>query len=121
MGVTFVRVHAAGESLETLLNPRRPDGWVASDETYEAQPLGVSCCDSLDDLRRYIRAYSMAVQPGDRLVLLTGRRSYEADRDHHASRAIVESYEVLGDAREWLDLCSRIEEWEPAYDELEDA
>lgn len=99
----FFRIHSAGESLDTLLDPKRPDGWVASDEDLESQPHGVSCCETLEDLRRYVSYYSMSVGAGDRLVRLLGHGSYEHDRDRYAARAIVESVEVLGDAKEWLD------------------
>ena len=99
----YYRIHSAAESLETLLDASRKDGWVASDETAETPPHGISCCGSLDDLREYVRYYSMSVRPGDRLVELTGRKSHDEDRDQYAMRAVVESYEVLGDAREWLD------------------
>lgn len=90
------RIHAPGEPLETLLDPRRPDGWVASDESYEAQPLGVSCCASIADLMAYARHYSMSALPGSLLVELRGKWSPESDRDEYAQRIIVESYRVLG-------------------------
>src|SRR5690606_8291864 len=35
--MTFYRIHRADESPETVLDPTRPDGWVASDEGYETQ------------------------------------------------------------------------------------
>jgi len=100
--MNFVRIHSASESLETLLNPARRDGWVASDEKAESQPRGISCCLEEDDLRSYVRMYSMAIQPGDVLVRLVGRLSADRDRDQGAVRAIVESYEVIGDARDWF-------------------
>lgn len=103
--LTYYRIHRAGESLETVLDARRPDGWVASDEGGDGyvQPLGVSACASLEDLRRYVREYSLSIRPGDRLVALTGRLSYDEDRDLHACRVMVSSYEDLGSAKEWQD------------------
>lgn len=92
---TAYRIHSADEPLETLLNPRRPDGWVASDEDYDSQPLGVSCCRTIGDLMRYARKYSMRDGPS-LLVELTGEWSGESDRDEHADRMIVTSYRVIG-------------------------
>lgn len=93
---TAYRIHCADEPLESLLDPRRPDGWVASDESYETQPLGVSCCSSILDLMRYARAYNMSALPGSMLVELEGEWSHESDRDQHAERMIVRSYRVIG-------------------------
>lgn len=103
MAREFFRIHSATESLDTLLDPKRPDGWVASDEDLESQPHGVSCCETLEDLRRYVSYYSMGVRTGDRLVRLLGAPSYDQDRDRYAARAVVESVEVIGDAKAWLD------------------
>jgi len=100
--MNFYRIHAAGESLETLLNASRKDGWVADDESAESQPRGISCCETEDDMRTYIRMYSMCINKGDTLVRLSGSLSQDADRDQHAVRAIVSSYEVMGDAGKWL-------------------
>lgn len=85
---TYWRVHSGDEKPETVLDPRRPDGWVADDEEYKTQPEGVSVCDDLDGLRRYIREYSMAVQPGDVVLELRGRRVGH-DRDNGATRIRV--------------------------------
>lgn len=93
---TAYRIHSALESLESLLDPRRPDGWVAGDEDYETQPLGVSCCASIAELMAYIREYSMTAEPGSLLVELTGTWSPERDRDDHAARMLVTSYRVIG-------------------------
>ena len=78
--VVAYRIQRGAESLEPLLDPRRPDGWTCDEERVETQPLGVSACSSEDDLRAYIREYSLAVREGDRLVeyellALDGRRS----------------------------------------------
>lgn len=101
--MAYYRIHRAGEALETMLDPTRKDGWVASDEAPETQPHGISCCADLDDLRSYVSMYSMNVQPGDLLVRVVGRQSWDSDRDQYAVRVIVERYEVVGDAREWLE------------------
>lgn len=102
MGLDWWRVQRAGEAVETLLDPRRPDGWVASDEDRETQPFGVSVCEDLSALRRYIREYSMSVRPGDRLVRVVGVLSPDQDRDMAAARVIASEVEVIGDARAWL-------------------
>lgn len=94
---TYYRVHSADESPETVLDPRRPDGWVASDEAYETQPHGVSCCPSIGDLLRYIRHYGLAPQGGD-VVLALDAEVCDDDRDEYASRVEVRSYRVLGSA-----------------------
>lgn len=86
---TFYRIHSAAEPVETVLNPARPDGWVASDEDLATQPHGVACCDSVESLRRYIRLYSLTAQPGDVVLEMSGRYSHDDDRDQHAVRAIV--------------------------------
>lgn len=96
------RIHSGTESLETLLNADRKDGWVASDESAETQAKGISCCESLDALASYISMYSLNIQPGDVLVELVGQHSYDSDRDQGAVRLIVERFEVLGNAAEWL-------------------
>jgi hypothetical protein len=89
------RIHSGSEPAETVLDPRRPDGWVAGDEDLETQPHGISVCDSLEDLRRYIRTYSMSVRPGDRLLVLSGHICGD-DRDDWACRAEIEEVvEVL--------------------------
>lgn len=101
---TYYRIHRATESLDTILDPRRPDGWVAGDEGHDTQPHGVSACagPDLEHLRRYVREYSMAIQPGDRIVAIVGRLGDE-DRDDHAVRVIATSCEVVGDARSWYE------------------
>lgn len=93
---TAYRIHNADESLETLLDPTRPDGWMASDESLKSQPHGISCCASIDDLMAYARMYSMSALPGARLVELTGEWSYDQDRDQGARRMVVRSYRVIG-------------------------
>jgi hypothetical protein len=100
---TMYRIHCADEALDTVLDARRPDGWVASDEDGASQPLGVSACMSLEHLRRYCSTYGLWPQPGDVVLALEGRLSDEEDRDQWAVRAIVSGYRVLGDARAWLD------------------
>jgi hypothetical protein len=99
--MTGYRIHSADEDLEALLDPRRPDGWIADDESAETQPYGVSCCLSLRDLARYVRHYSLAPQPGDLLVRLDGDLG-DDDRDQHAARLVVDRYEVIGTASEFL-------------------
>jgi hypothetical protein len=95
MLIRCFRVHPAGESPETVLDVRRPDGWVASDESYATQPQGVSVCHTLDDLRWYIRAYQMAVQPGDVVLEVLGE-IVGHDRDClQASRVRVASIEAV--------------------------
>ena len=88
------RIHLATESLETLLDPSRPDGWVASDESYDSQPEGVSCCPTLAALAHYVRHYGMSDLPSV-LVELTGRE-IGGDRDQLATRMLVDSYRVIG-------------------------
>lgn len=92
---TAYRIHCKSESLETLLDPTREDGWVASDEDYETQPRGISCCATIGDLMRYARLYSMSDVPAY-LVELTGEWSSDDDRDEYADRMIVSSYRVIG-------------------------
>lgn len=94
---TYYRIHSADEAPETVLDPTRPDGWVASDEAYETQPHGVSACASLGELIRYCQVYGLAPQPGDVVLRLRGRVCDE-DRDQHAVRVEVESYEVVAPA-----------------------
>ena len=94
---TYYRVHSADEPPETVLDPSRPDGWVASDESYESQPHGVSACASLEDLLRYIRHYSLTPQDGDVVLALEGAVCDE-DRDVDAVRVEVRSYRVLDSA-----------------------
>ena len=88
-----VRIHSFSDELSTLLDPRRPDGWVASDETYETQPYGVSACDNVRDLMGYIDEYSLCANDGDVLVGLVGD-SHPA-RDLYETRTDVASYTVL--------------------------
>lgn len=99
----YYRIHKGSESLDTILDSRRPDGWVADDESYETQPMGVSCCQDLDTLARYIRHYGMCVRQGDVLVRVIGSLSYDRDRDLGVDRVIATGYEVLGCARTWVD------------------
>jgi hypothetical protein len=102
MALAYYRIHRASESLDTLLDSSRKDGWCADDESAETQPVGISCCADLDALRSYVREYSMSVRPGDLLVRVVGSLSYDSDRDHGAERVMVEGYEVLADAHAWL-------------------
>lgn len=99
----YYRIHRANESIETILDPSRRDGWVASDEDGDdyVQPHGVSACATLEHLARYIRHYSMSLREGDRLVRISGRLSYDQDRDDWACRVIAESVEIIGDALAW--------------------
>lgn len=99
----FYRIHPGEEDPNTVLDPERPDGWVASDEDYETQPLGTSATENLDDLASYVSLYSLNVLPGDVILKLNGQLSPEPDRDQFAVRVIVESYEVLGSASDWQD------------------
>jgi hypothetical protein len=98
--ITAYRIHSADEAAKTVLDAERPDGWVASDEAYETQPHGVSACLTLRELATYVSLYSLAIQPGDRVLALRGTYG-DDDRDQHAVRVIVESYEDLGDAQAW--------------------
>lgn len=97
----FYRVQCADESLSTLLNPARPDGWVASDESLETQPRGIPACSSLHDLARYVSLYGLSIQEGDKLVVITGSLSSDDDRDQWAVRCIAERAEVIGSASAW--------------------
>lgn len=99
----YYRIHPSAEDPSTALDPERPDGWVASDESYETQPLGTSATESLNDLASYVSLYSLNVLPGDLILKLDGHLSPEPDRDQFAVRVIVESYEVLGFASDWQD------------------
>lgn len=94
---TFYRIHSASESIDTVLDVTRPDGWVASDEGYETQPRGVSACASIGDLIRYCRTYGLTPQPGDVVLRLEGREC-DRDRDQWAVRVEVESASVMGSA-----------------------
>lgn len=91
---TYYRIHSADEAPETVLDPTRPDGWVASDEDYETQPRGVSACASVGDLIRYCRTYGLAPQPGDVVLRLEGR-TCDIDRDQWAVRVEVERVSVV--------------------------
>jgi len=112
------RIHSHTESLDTVLDARRCDGWVADDEAYETQPHGVSSCATLHDMAHYVRAYSMGVKDTDTLVELTGEPSCDSDRDDYAVRTVVSSYRVLATGADFraaatLYLDERgIEDWE---------
>lgn len=95
-------MHATDEPLSTLLNPTRPDGWVASDETYETQPNGISACDSISALVSYSAMFLMNIQPDDRIVQLKGSWGDEAATPYE-SRIVVAEYEVIGTGRELVD------------------
>lgn len=110
----YYRVHPAAEPLDTILDHARPDGWVASDEVIETQPHGVSACGSLDDLEAYCRMYSLCPQPGDRVVEIIGRSSYDRDRDQYAVRVIAREVRRIGDAQAFLAA------WEVDLDVLAD-
>jgi hypothetical protein len=96
------RIHRHDESPATVLDARRPDGWVASDEVHETQPRGVSCCATLGDLARYVEVYSMGVQAGDVVLGLRGACAGDRDRDEHAIRLAVQSYAVLWQAADFV-------------------
>lgn len=117
----YYRIHSGTESLDTLLDPRRPDGWVADDESPETQPLGISCCSSLADLAAYQREYLMNVTAGDVLVELTGTLSPDDDRDEHAVRLIVESYRVVCSGAAWNAVVAASEQLDDIEVELDDA
>lgn len=104
------RIHDINEPLKNLLDSRRPDGWVASDESYESQPLGVSCCASIRDLMMYARHYSMSDIPS-LLVELEGDLSPEQDRDEYACRLIVRSYRVIGHGDRLVRAAQRPDWW----------
>lgn len=116
---TGYRIHGFDEPLDTLLDPLRPDRWVASDESPETQPYGVSCCLSLRDLARYVRHYSLTPQPGDLLVKLEGGIGGR-DRDQHAARMIVDSVEVAGSAEAFMAAAAAAEQYDPRFDDKED-
>lgn len=100
----YYRIHSAFEPLDTLLNPSRPDGWVASDEGQHGdvtQPLGIPCCESLDDLARYVVHSGMAIGETDVFVELVGSFSGEDDRDQWATRCVATGARSLGLASEW--------------------
>ena len=79
---TAYRIHCADDDpLDSLLDPSRQDGWVASDESIETQPEGISCCASIAALMEYARMYSMSALPGSLLVELTGMWSADTDRE----------------------------------------
>lgn len=99
------RIHSRDESLETLLDHSRKDGWVASDESADTQPVGISCCSRLEDLERYVLMYSLNIRPGDVLVELSGDYSDDDDRDQYAARFLPESYDVICEASEWFSFC----------------
>lgn len=101
----YYRVHRATESLDTILDPSRPDGWTMSDEPPVS---GLAVCSSIEGLYRYIREYGMTVEVGDVLVAVDGRY-VGPDHDALAVRVTAVGYEVLGDAREWLDRCAEIQ------------
>lgn len=122
MGMSsYYRIHSGSESLETLLDARRPDGWVADDESLETQPLGISCCSTLAELAAYQRGYLMNVTAGDVLVELTGELSPDDDRDEHACRLIVESYRVICSGAAWNAVLKAAEQLEDIETELDDA
>lgn len=103
---SYYRVHAANESLDTILDPARLDGWTMSDES---EVGGLAVCTSIEALSQYVSTYGMSVVAGDRVVRVEG--SYAGpDHDAHACRCNAVSYEVLGDARDWLDACAELEE-----------
>jgi len=102
--VTYYRIHPGSEALETMLDPSRPDGWTVEGD---APVQGLAVCTSIEALYFYVREYGMCVEPGDRLVAVEGRY-VGPDHDAHACRVEASSYEVLGDAREWLDACAEI-------------
>ena len=96
------RIHPAGENLSTVLDPKRPDGWVADDESYETQPYGVSAAASLSELAQYVSAYSMNISRGDQIMSVQGSLSTDRGRDEREIRIVVDSYEDLGPALPWL-------------------
>jgi len=116
--VIAYRIHPAGEPLATMLDPHRPDGWTADDESSATQPLGVSACTSLLELARYTRYYSMAVQDGDQLVELSGRLSPEPDRDEYAVRWIVTGYRVIADGATWRAVVAAAAQYGRLLDDL---
>lgn len=94
---TYYRIHSADESLDTILDVSRKDGWTMADE---AELSGLAVCTTLEGLRYYAREYGMSIGKGDRLVRVEGRH-IGPDHDAHAVRIVATSYEVLGDARDW--------------------
>jgi hypothetical protein len=119
--MSYYRIHSAGESLETLLDPRRPDGWVADDESLETQPLGISCCATLAALAAYQRGYLMNVEADDVLVELTGELSDDDDRDEHARRLIVNGYRVVCSGAAWNAVLAAAEQLDDIESELDEA
>ena len=102
---SYYRIHSATESLETILDASRPDGWTMSDEAIVS---GLAVCSGLDALYRYIRDYGMMVSTGDVLVEVEGCYA-GPDHDPGACRITATGYTVLGDARTWLDACAEIQ------------
>lgn len=96
-----VRIHSVSEPLENLLNPARPDGWVAEGDT--AGQRGVSCCADIDDLINYANAWSMNIQASDLLVEVVGLPVLGARVDNGEVRIVVESYRVVGRALDMID------------------
>lgn len=94
------RIHRADEDVDTVLDTDRPDGWVASDESYETQPRGVSACSSLALLAKYVRHYGMQINEGDQLLEMSGTIAFE-DRDEYACRMVVDEVDSMGSALDW--------------------
>ena len=118
METTSYRVHAYGESLDSVLDHGRVDGWVASDESEDTRPSGVSACGSLSDLARYITLYSMNVEPGDTVLRLVGLVGPDHDRDQGAMRVLASSYEVVCTGAELLEAMELASLLEDVYAEM---
>lgn len=109
------RVHEADEPLDTLLDPTRPDGWVASDESYEIQPHGISACGSIPRLAAYTVMFSMNIRPEDLIVLLKGNLG-DVARDQGEVRIVVAEYEIVGTGRDLLDAMAVAQEYRSCRD-----
>lgn len=98
---TGYRVHPAGEPIETCLDARRADGWVAEGDR---QLPGVACCASISALARYVRQYGMDVRPGDVVVEVSGHMAATGGMDGLAELRIEgHSVSLVGPAAEVLE------------------
>lgn len=88
------RLHDASEPLETILDPDRSDRWVASDESREIQPEGISAVRTIADLMNYARQYGMAETPS--LIVELEGEILGPGRDAGEVRMRVDDYRVLG-------------------------
>jgi hypothetical protein len=98
---THYRIQSAAEPVTALLDPSRTDGWVASDESAETEPDGVSCCDSIADLAAWVRYYAPRIDVTDRIVRVHGRSLGEG-RDRYETRVQPTAVDETGIPATWL-------------------